>query len=62
MRRYVFRRRWPAFAAALTEDGMRIASRYFATVRRAMSIPASRSLSTIVSSDNTFSVLSSSIS
>jgi hypothetical protein len=31
-------------------------------VRRAMSIPASRSLSTIVSSDNTFSVLSSSIS
>ena len=30
-----------------------MASRYFATVRRAMSMPASRSFSTMVSSDNT---------
>src|SRR5436305_12992353 len=36
-----------------TEEGMRIASRYFATVRRAMSMPASRSRSTMVSSDRT---------
>ena len=34
---------------------MRIASRYLATVRRAMSMPASRSLSTMVSSDSTSS-------
>ncbi len=38
-----------------TEDGIRIASRYFATVRRAMSMPAARSISTIVSSDSTWS-------
>ena len=48
------RRRW-------TEDGMRIASRYLATVRRAMSMPALRSSSTIESSDSTLSALSSSI-
>ena len=36
-----------------TDDGIRIASRYFATVRRAMSMPASRSCSTMVSSDST---------
>src|SRR6266702_6650290 len=36
-----------------TEEGIRIASRYFATVRRAMSMPAARNLSTIVSSDRT---------
>src|SRR5579864_235509 len=36
-----------------TDDGMRIASRYLATVRRAMSMPASRSLSTMVSSERT---------
>src|SRR6195256_859696 len=34
-----------------TEDGMRIASRYFATVRRAISIPDSRNRSTMVSSE-----------
>ena len=44
------RRRW-------TEDGMRIASRYLATVRRAMSTPASRRSSTIVSSDRIASAL-----
>src|SRR5262245_14465243 len=36
-----------------TEEGMRKASRYFATVRRAMSIPSPLSRSTILSSDNT---------
>ena len=40
------RRRW-------IDEPMPIASRYLATVRRAMSIPASRNLSTIVSSDST---------
>ena len=40
---------------------MRIASRYLATVRRAMSMPASRSRSTMVSSDNTSFALSASI-
>ena len=39
-----------------------MASRYFATVRRAMPMPASRSFSTIVSSDNTSAALSASIS
>src|SRR5882672_1238152 len=34
-----------------TEDGIRIASRYFATVRRAISIPDSRNRSTMVSSE-----------
>src|SRR5260370_507681 len=38
------RRRW-------TEDGIRMASRYLATVRRAILMPASRKCSTIVSSD-----------
>src|SRR5579863_3554157 len=38
------RRRW-------TEEGIRIASRYFATVRRAISMPDSRNRSTIVSSE-----------
>ena len=37
-----------------TDEGIRIASRYFATVRRAISMPASRSCSTMVSSDSTF--------
>src|SRR5262245_50688499 len=45
-----------------TDEAIRIASRYFATVRRAMSIPASRSFSTMVSSDSTCSGLSASIS
>src|ERR1700685_482112 len=36
-----------------TDEGMRIASRYLATVRRAISMPASRSFSTMVSSDKT---------
>src|SRR5262249_21588238 len=36
-----------------TEDGMRRASRYLATVRRAMSTPSSFKRSTILSSDNT---------
>ncbi len=40
---------------------MRIASRYLATVRRAMSMPASRSLSTRVSSESTSRGLSASI-
>ena len=44
-----------------TEDGMRIASRYLATVRRAMSMPASRSLSTMVSSESTSAAVSASI-
>src|SRR5690242_19247867 len=48
------RRRW-------TEDGMRMASRYLATVGRAISMPDARSLSTMVSSDNTSSALSASI-
>src|SRR6266853_5567407 len=48
------RRRW-------TEDGMRMASRYLATVRRAISMPDSRSRSTMVSSDNTSWALSASI-
>src|SRR5258707_4759747 len=34
-----------------TEEGIRIASRYFATVRRAISMPDSRNRSTIVSSE-----------
>src|ERR1700680_3880125 len=45
-----------------TEEGIRIASRYFATVRRAMSMPAARNLSTMVSSDRTSSGRSASIS
>ena len=45
-----------------TEEAMRIASRYFATVRRAISIPASRSFSTMVSSDRTCAGFSASIS
>src|SRR5262249_45757631 len=45
-----------------TDEEIRIASRYFATVRRAMSIPASCSFSTMVSSDSTCSGLSASIS
>src|SRR5947209_5392390 len=44
-----------------TEDGMRIASRYFATVRRAISMPASRNRSTMVSSDRIAVALSASI-
>src|SRR3546814_13788934 len=36
-----------------TEDGIRIASRYFPTVRRAMSMPSDLTISTIPSSDNT---------
>src|SRR4029079_968623 len=35
-----------------TEEGIRMASRYFATVRRAISIPDSRKRSTIVSSES----------
>ena len=38
-----------------TEDGMRSASRYLATVRRAMSTPSCRNRSTIASSDRTAS-------
>src|SRR6266481_9134896 len=34
-----------------TDEGIRIASRYFATVRRAISMPDSRNRSTIVSSE-----------
>src|SRR3546814_16579958 len=49
------RRRW-------TDEGIRIASRYFATVRRAMSTPSLRNRSTIVSSDSTSRPLSASIS
>src|SRR6266540_3426218 len=45
-----------------TDEAIRIASRYFATVRRAMSIPASCSFSTMVSSDSTWPGLSASIS
>src|SRR5712692_223043 len=45
-----------------TDEAIRIASRYFATVRRAMSMPATRSFSTMVSSDSTCSGLSASIS
>src|SRR5476651_2520760 len=44
-----------------TEEGMRIASRYLATVRRAMSMPASRNLSTMVSSESTLAAASASI-
>ena len=44
------RRRW-------TEEGMRSASRYLATVRRAMSMPESRSTLTMVSSDRTASAI-----
>lgn len=44
-----------------TEDGMRIDSRYFATVRLAMSMPSAFSLSTIMSSDSTMSQVSASI-
>src|SRR6202049_3362431 len=44
-----------------TEEGIRIASRYFATVRRAMSMPASRNFSTMVSSDSTSAAGSASI-
>src|SRR5215208_3586815 len=36
-----------------TDDGIRMASRYLATVRRAISMPASRNLSTMVSSEST---------
>src|SRR3546814_17225806 len=36
-----------------TDEGIRIASRYFATVRRAMSTPSLRELSRIVSSAST---------
>src|SRR5690606_38095972 len=55
------------FCAALsrrrcTEDGMRIASRYLATVLRAMSIPVPRNISTMRSSDSTASGGSWSIS
>ena len=49
------RRRW-------TEEGMRIASRYLATVRRAMSMPSPFSFSTILSSDRTSAGASASIS
>src|SRR4051812_41050372 len=45
-----------------TEDGIRIASRYFATVRRAISMPASRNRSTMVSSDRIAATCSVSIS
>src|SRR4029453_18729367 len=45
-----------------TDDGMRMASRYLATVLRAMSTPAARSRSTIVSSDKMSGALSASIS
>jgi len=49
------RRRW-------TEDGIRMASRYLATVRRAMSMPESRRTFTIVSSERTSLAGSSSMS
>jgi hypothetical protein len=45
-----------------TEEGMRIASRYFATVRRAMSMPPTLSSSTIRSSLRTSAGVSASIS
>src|SRR5262249_48829362 len=45
-----------------TEEGMRIASRYLATVRLAISIPAPRSFSTMVSSESTSRGLSASMS
>src|SRR3546814_5360851 len=45
-----------------TEDGIRIVSRYFATVRRAMSMPSDLRISTIRSSDRTTAGVSSSIS
>src|ERR1700679_210695 len=45
-----------------TEDGIRIASRYFATVRRAISMPDSRNRSTMVSSDRIAEASSWSIS
>jgi len=41
---------------------MRIASRYFATVRRAISMPAARNFSTMVSSESTSCALSTSMS
>src|SRR5918992_5692330 len=44
-----------------TEDGIRSASRYLATVRRAISMPASRNLSTMVSSESTSRASSASI-
>src|SRR3954468_742574 len=44
-----------------TEDGIRIASRYFATVRRAISIPDSRNRSTMVSSERIALAASASI-
>lgn len=44
-----------------TEDGMRIASRYLATVRRAISMPSWRNFSTILSSDRTLPAVSASI-
>src|SRR5450631_4899644 len=45
-----------------TEDGIRIASRYFATVRRAISMPDSRNRSTMVSSERIRAGSSASIS
>ena len=45
-----------------TDEGIPMASRYFATVRRAISIPSARRRSTIVSSDKTFALSSPSIS
>src|SRR5258705_10238502 len=44
-----------------TEEGMRMASRYFATVRRAISMPVARNRSTMVSSDRIADGLSASI-
>ena len=45
-----------------TEEGIRIASRYFATVRRAISMPVSRNRSTMVSSERIAAGASASIS
>ena len=45
-----------------TEEGIRIASRYFATVRRAISMPETRNRSTMVSSDRITAGSSASIS
>src|SRR5690242_17614023 len=45
-----------------TEEGIRMASRYFATVRRAISMPDSRKRSTMVSSERIADVSSASIS
>src|SRR5664279_110556 len=45
-----------------TEDGIRMASRYFATVRRAISMPVSRNRSTMVSSERITAGSSASIS